>query len=516
MENLKYLLFKGSVILIILISILCLKEKLASQDMQVHTNEIQPQHAFVNCQDYYFESIGDLPGDCISSLPTDISGDGLRVVLMSSADEPDVPNDGGACDPWLGWPHSNEAAGWTRPCKNIPFFTPPQSGSGGLTGFGYLLNANPSHHESIARGISPDGDIVVGYSNYKQDNNAKAVVFRKDEVLELALLDSGCMANDICMKTNIPSFQADTDMNGRIIVGYSNVLNQYAIRYPGAKAVYWDDWNHIVALPMPADSILPNGAMIFSSEAVSISDDGKIIAGNIYYDQLYSPQHHMSFPCVWVYQGTGRNGSLYDLLCVLEDLPGGDDCASVDQVSGNGLVLVGTGSRSVANPACWNYPVQACKWTLSAKDPELATCSGPQALPNLDGFPSSGANGVNYSGSVIVGSAYLVTGPCLGETFTDSPLIWNGNDPDQPPVNLTSIFSSMIPEGWTLYEAVRVSADGRTITGYAIDSDWNVQGWVAGLQADSVPLSSWSVLIGISLILIYAVYKSLNRAMRIL
>ena len=90
------------------------------------------------CNEVFFEEIGDLPGDCISSLPTDISSDGLRVVLMSSADEPEIPNDGGVCDPWLGWPHSNEAAGWTRPCRNIPFFTPPTTGTGGLIGLDNL------------------------------------------------------------------------------------------------------------------------------------------------------------------------------------------------------------------------------------------------------------------------------------------------------------------------------------------------------------------------------------------
>jgi hypothetical protein len=97
-----------------------------------------PLSSTINCPEVFFEQIGDLPGDCISSLPQDISADGARVVLMSSADEPDIPNDGGTCDPYAGWPHSNEAAGWTRPCTNFPFFIPPANRTGGLIGLSFL------------------------------------------------------------------------------------------------------------------------------------------------------------------------------------------------------------------------------------------------------------------------------------------------------------------------------------------------------------------------------------------
>jgi uncharacterized membrane protein len=257
----------------------------------------------------------------------------------------------------------------------------------------------------------------------------------------------------------------------------------------------------VVPLPYPVDSILPNGEKIFSSEAVSISDDGLIIAGNLYFDQRFSPQHHMSYPCVWIYHPLNRNGLSYELLCVLEDIPGGDDCASIDQVSGNGLVLVGTGSQVIANPDCWFYPVQACKWTLTSTDWENASCGLPEALTNLEGYSSAGANGVNYTGSVIVGVAFNATGPCQGETFINTPLLWNGNDVSRPPQDLSNILNPMIPAGWTLYEASRVSADGMTITGYAIDSDWHELGWVAGLPVKAVPVSNWALVISIGLLI---------------
>jgi uncharacterized membrane protein len=450
---------------------------------------------YAPCPYAFFENIGDLPGDCPSSLPQDISSDGVRIVLMSSADEPDVPNDGGACDPWVGWPHSNEAAGWTRPCSNIPFFTPPGHGTGGLIGLGYLESASPSHHESVAKGISPDGKIVVGYSNYKLDNNTKAVVFKKTGAVELALLDSGCIATDVCLHSAFQSFQSDAEMAGRIIIGYSNILNQYANRYPGARAVYWDDWDHVESLPYPPDSILPNGETIISSEAVSISDDGRIIAGNLYYNKPKSPQHHMSYPCVWIYHPVNPGESNYELLCVLDDLPGGDDCAWVSQVSGDGLVLVGTGSQAIANPGCWFNPVKAVKWTLTSTSWQDAAGSQPEALPNLPGFPSAGANGVNYNGSFIIGAASDASGPCGGETFSETPVLWNGNDPDNPPEDLSISLGPLIPAGWRLFEGTRVSANGQILTGYAMDADWNVLGWVAGRPVKAVPVSNWALLL---------------------
>jgi hypothetical protein len=147
---------------------------------------IGPQSEVMDCPDVFFENVGDLPGDCISSLPTDISSDGKRVALSSSADDPDIPNDGGTCDPYLGWPHSNQAAGWTRPCEGKSFFN--GQNTTGLIGLGYLAGGQP-HSESLASGISPDGKIVVGYSNTEPDNNTTAAVFLKDGPFPLAVYD---------------------------------------------------------------------------------------------------------------------------------------------------------------------------------------------------------------------------------------------------------------------------------------------------------------------------------------
>lgn len=467
--------------------------------------------SYSGCPGVYFEIIGDLPGDCISATPEDISSDGVRVVVASSADDPGIPNDGGSCDPWLGWPHSNEAAGWTRPCKNIPFFTPPANGEGGLIGLGYLLSGNPSHHESLPRGISPDGKIVVGYSNYTQENNVRAVVFREDGAVGLAVLDAGCMAYDVSQPSFFPSFLTDQEMNGRIIVGYSNTTNNYSNRAAGARAIYWDDWDHVVSLPYPADSLLPNGEKIISSDAVSISDDGKIIAGNLYYDKKKNPQHLMSYSCAWIYRGSVREGGYYEFLDILEDIPGGDDCSTTGQVSGNGLVIVGRGSQTVADVNCWYNPQKACKWVLTSTEYGDAACSPPEILHGLQGFESCSAYGVNYDGSVIAGVAYYAIGECPGQTFIDNPVLWRGDHAARPPEDLSVILAPLVPQGLVLYTADRVSADGLTVLGLALDADWNPITWIAGLPAKAVPVSNWALFIGAGLMVLLIGWRIKSR-----
>lgn len=425
------------------------------------------------CSSVYFEDIGDLPGDCISTLPSDISADGKKVSLSSSADDPNVPNDGGSCDPWLGYPHSNMAGGWTRPCKQKSFFG--GNGQAGITDFGYLNTGNPDHAESLARGISPDGKVVAGYSNFKPDNNTRAVVITSSGMHQLAILDSGAMASDVSLKfLNPPGIFIDPQLRGRVVVGYSNIGNQYAIRVPGAKAVYWDNFNHLVELPLP--TVLPNDSSIISSEAVGISDDGQIIVGNLYYNQRQNPMHYMSYGCVWIYNPANPWQNRYDFMGILSDLSGGDNNSKVVSISGNGQVIVGTGSQHIGDPTCWDYVYAACKWIRNG-----TTYQSPEILSGITGFNGSFANGANFDGSTIVGSVANVLGSCTYPEFDVRPVRWIAGSPGQNPENIQDVMSSLIPSGWTLFDAIRVSADGNTVIGYGMDYDYNIVGWVAGL-----------------------------------
>lgn len=429
------------------------------------------------CPSVYFEDIGDLPGDCISTLPSDISADGKKVALSSSADDPNVPNDGGSCDPWLGYPHSNMAGGWTRPCKGKSFFG--GNGQAGIIGFGYLNTGNPDHAESLARGISPDGKVVAGYSNFKPDNNIRAVVITSSGMHQLAMLDSGCIASDVSLKfLNPPGIFMDPHLRGRVVVGYSNVGNQYAIRVPGAKAVYWDNLNHVVELPLPI--LLPNDSSIISSEAVGISDDGQIIVGNLYYNQRQNPMHYMSYGCVWIYNPANPWQNRYDFLGLLSDLSGGDNNSKIVSISGNGQVIVGTGSQYTGDPGCWDYVSTACKWMRNG-----TIYQSPEILPGISGFNGAFANGANYDGSIIVGSVSNVFGTCNYPEFDVRPVRWIIGSTGQNPENIQDVMSSLIPSGWTLFDATRVSADGNTVIGYGMDYDYNIVGWVAGLPGAS-------------------------------
>jgi hypothetical protein len=437
------------------------------------------------CDAVFFEPVGDLAGDCFSSLPTDVSSNGAYVVVNSSADDPGVPNDGGRCPPTPGVKHSNEAAGWTRPCAHLSFFSPPLPGAGGLSALGYLPGAGAAHDESYAYGISPAGPVVVGFSNYGAGNNTKAVVYEPAMIHELALLDPSAAAMDISQsgarQPRLFTGNASTVklMSRRIVVGYSTTSNQEPLKQPGARAVFWDSWTHIEALPLPAE--LPNGLPIISSEAVTISDDGAMIGGNLYYDRRANPDHLMSYPCVWKRNPSGSAAHLYDLMMVLTDLPGGDDNARIARISNDGKLLVGWGNQMSGNPACWDYPTTACMWRWQAGGGPSSGWSAPTPLMPLSGYAFSAAHGTNGDGTVVVGTALNITGPCNDPEFDDQAVLWDGANPGLPPKSLAAILGPRLPSGWALFEAMGVSADGKIITGYGFNQNYEQEGWVAGV-----------------------------------
>jgi hypothetical protein len=84
-------------------------------------------------------------------------------------------------------------------------------------------------------------------------------------------------------------------------------------------------------------------------------------------------------------------------------------------------------------------------------------------------------------------------------------VIWNENNINQQPDDISIIMKDEIPSGWVLIGASRVSANGNTVTGYGYDTDYNVLGWVASLPYSPVPLSNWALFLGIGLMLVVSV-----------
>ena len=413
------------------------------------------------CSIVFFERVGDLPGEGIEGLMNDISADGQRGVGYSAADDSLVSNDGaGACL------HGIQAIGYIRPCSSERFFPlnqlakpgfPPGNGGLGLIGLGYL--PAETHAESNANGISPDGTIVVGYASTTGSGCglSRAVVFKGATVFELqAPANLISWAHDV---TNAAVVAGPTSVDGpfghskRIAVGYITTGSSHAAKTPGAKAVYWDPSGVPHDLPLP--STLPGGQTILSSEATTVSDDGSVIAGNLYYVVGDYPDQE-ALACVWTASAGGYGPPL-----VLQDPAGGQIDARVKQVSGDGKVIVGFGWDATDEKAIrWRRP--GSSWTVT-----------PDLLPMITGGELSFAMGVNYDGSVIVGS-------CDTSDFgTHFAARWTGNTVQDVLVLLNAVTPPLsIPTDWQL-QASRVSADGKTMVGVGYDASFQQEGWIA-------------------------------------
>lgn len=439
----------------------------------------------IPCPHVYLHFIGDLPGGQYGSESQDISGDGIRVVGGSYADDPGVAIDG---DKGYSY-HPTMAFGWTRPCEKNKVFKnfkpsdptfPTGTGCIGLNGLGYYIKPGFLYVESYSHGISPDGKSIVGYCNIADGNPANpfysvAVLFRLNNVINLNIpaTDPSSDANDVSdrfpghfnrllywQRNGLSRSQPDF-FNG-VIVGWSGSRN-HPNRTPGGRAVYWDPNLDIHDLPLP--SSLPNSKSIISSEAVCISDDGLIIGGNLYYASLNGS--YLSYPCVWKYS---RNSHAYELVKTLDDVPMGFTETRLTHVSGDGNVMVGYGIK--------NDLLIACRWSFYTTG-----WGNAEVLPLLPGMTSSAAAGVDFSGDNIVGT-------CLTDADNDygsvgKATLWRGTPvvaEDIVAILKTADPAIIIPADRFL-EANRISSDGTIITGTAFyTNEYKWEGWVCKIK----------------------------------
>ncbi len=262
----------------------------------------------------------------------------------------------------------------------------------------------------------------------------------------------------------------------RIVAGFSNVQVQHPRLSPGAKPVYWSSTD-----PAAHALALPAGMEQASGEADCVSDDGTILGGALY-DAATSGWYDFfikSHACAWILDP--QTGSYAPQL--LEDLPGGDDEARVEGISGDGKVIVGEGTSAEG--------MQPCYWRLARVPTGRTTVGqvyGPaQPLPLPPGATMGFARGADFTGAIIGG----------GINGADEPdaVRWTsaaGSGGSAPtyaaPVrvmDLLAAHSITVPSGWHLWWIGRLSADGRTIIGdgsVVDETDPDVvtyQGWVA-------------------------------------
>lgn len=224
-----------------------------------------------------------------------------------------------------------------------------------------------------------------------------------------------------------------------------------------------------------------------STSASGVSGDGSIVAGIVSIPQTLSFQ---------AFRWTSLGG--VQLLGMARP---GDGYSNASSISRDGSTIAGA-SGGGSNPAV------ACVWRQG---------SGVSILPSLPGSTSSGALGVNFDGSIVVGQSGpsghaamwrngQVTDLGVPQGFLGSTISVGVNDLGTVVVGYTSSSTTrafiwtptfgmeylsdylarngiQVPSDWTLLNATAVSADGLTIAGWGSNATTGSEGFVVTIPA---------------------------------
>ena len=223
--------------------------------------------------------------------------------------------------------------------------------------------------------------------------------------------------------------------DGEVVVGS-------AFSSDGIQAFRWTSASGIVGL----------GDLLgrqFRSAALSVSADGAVLVGTSQSDRSksgYPEAMHWTEP---------------DGMTPLGDLLGGVFGSVATAISGDGRMIVGSGRGAFDG-------VAAAYWYNGGSAQMI-----PAAPPFI--LTSASALGVSHDGSIIVGYASYPNdsrGAFIWSPYMERMRELRSVLIDDYALNL---------DGWTLTEAVGVSADGTVIVGNGVDPAGTRQGWVAHL-----------------------------------
>jgi probable HAF family extracellular repeat protein len=95
----------------------------------------------------------------------------------------------------------------------------------------------------------------------------------------------------------------------------------------------------------------------------------------------------------------------------------------------------------------------------------------------------SEAWGVSNDGSVVVGNSSTLDGT---EAF-----IWDEENGMRSLEGILTHTYGLELTGWDLWEALSVSADGSVITGYGLNPDGNIEGYLVNMNPVPIPGAIW-------------------------
>jgi len=276
---------------------------------------------------------------------------------------------------------------------------------------------------SYARAVSADGSVVVGGSS--SDSGTEAYRWTAGGgMVGLGFLNSAA--------TPI-SFAFGVSADGSVVAGGS-FLNNLSSE---TEVFRWTSGGGMVGL-----GDLPGGS--FDSDAQAVSSDGLVVVG------------------------VGNSASGFEAfrwtsggMVGLGDLSGGSFNSGASGVSADGSVVVGIGSSAFGD--------EAFRWT---------SAGGIVGLGHLPGGSgSSDARAISADGSVVVGQSVTASG--------DEAFLWTAGKGMQ---NLRDVLIEGGATGlsdWTLPRATGISADGKTIVGFGINSNGDQEAWIATIPEPS-------------------------------
>ncbi len=336
--------------------------------------------------------------------------------------------------------------------------------SAGAPSFSHVGALGPGATGSLINAVSPDGNVVVGFTNSPAPGGGEAFRWTPDTGITGLGVGSG-----------LQSVAYGVSTGGTVITGDSiSIANNQAFRWtppsqfnvigdiPGggntslARAVSADGSTIVGQGNSPAGleayrwtqpdgferlEFLPGGSGF--SLALDVSADGNVVVGES--DSALAD----CFACPEAFRWTPDGG-----IQPLGDLPGGEFRSSARGTSPDGNFIVGQGLS--------DQGLEAFVWTEQ---------SGMVGLGDLPGGAfESRAFAISADGSTIVGQASAENG-VTAFLWTESTGMITVQSLIQNDLNLDIT-------GWTLISATDISDDGLTIVGNGVNPAGQNEGWV--------------------------------------
>ena len=315
----------------------------------------------------------------------------------------------------------SSVVGFSRSASGLEPFYWTQSN--GMVGLGALPDENENNY--IVSDLSGNGTVVVGTLYYDSNDSETYEAFRWTQ--SEGLMGLGDLSNEI--EPYSMGYAVSSDGSTVIGVGWSNNF----------EAFRWTQSDGMVGL---GTQNAPCG-----TTAMDVSNDGSVVVGYIEGggSELY--------PFRWSQNDGMENLSLNSL-----------GRAMPETVSADGSAVAGQGLT-------YSDERVAILWTEGSGIIESEY--------SVDRMLGLGANDVSNNGSVVVGYSYF-SSEDKGE-----PFLWETTGSLQELDEVLENNYGLDLAGWELRSVSGVSPDGKTIVGYGINPDGNIEAWIASLDEPS-------------------------------